>query len=202
MATFTNLIARCFLLLDTFSHLKINFHHNLNPFFLPMGMICTLRRVSQADLDAYLSDSSLLESRISSDYDEEPGDDLLFIDKAWDGILFLLTGEGIGGGSHPLYKLIFTTQFIDEEQDLGYGPAHYSTPEQVAKLSAQLAPITIEDLKPRYAPTQMIHIDIYPDIWESYSDEGFEYLCSYFIELQAFYAEAAKNREAIITILS
>lgn len=167
-----------------------------------MSMICILRRVSQADLDAYLSDSSLLESSLYSDYDEEPADNMIDIDKTWDAILFLLTGQGMGGGSHPLYKLIFTSQFIDEEQDLGYGPAHYSTPEQVAKLSAQLAPITVEDLKQRYNPKQMDEANVYPGEWERDGNEAFEYISTYFLELQAYYAEAAKNGEASITILS
>jgi hypothetical protein len=51
-------------------------------------MIGNLLRVKKEELDAYLEDSSLLESSI---YDEETDDEnpnLTDIDKAWEGIVF------------------------------------------------------------------------------------------------------------------
>jgi len=41
-------------------------------------------------------------------------------------------------------RVWFSGQNIDENMDLGYGPAEYLTPEQVKELNAQLSNITVE----------------------------------------------------------
>lgn len=167
-----------------------------------MSMIGNLLRVTKTELEEYLKDSSLLESSI---YDEETDDEnpnLVDIDKAWDGIIFLLTGQGIANANHPLLRVLFSGQIIDEEQDLGYGPAHYLTPEQVAELNSEISKITIADLKQKYDPKKMAELEVYPTIWEQEGDEAFDYLCEYFVNLQQVYSDATKNGEAIITFLN
>ncbi|GAB2815884.1 YfbM family protein [Ferruginibacter profundus] len=167
-----------------------------------MSMIGNLLRVTATDLEAYLQDSSLLEHSI---YDEETDDEnpnLTDIDKSWDGILFLLTGQNVANTEHPLAKVLFSGQIIDEEQDLGYGPAHYLTPGQVAELNEQILKITTADLKQKYDPVKMEALEVYPSIWAEEGDEAFEYLSEYFKNVQEVYAEAAKNGEAIITFIN
>jgi hypothetical protein len=164
-----------------------------------MSMIANLLRVTKADLDAYLNDSSLLEESVYNDEVENPN--LVDLDKSWDGILFLLTGQNVANTEHPLAKVLFSGQLIDEEQDLGYGPAHYLTPEQVVELNAQIANISIADLKQKYDPKKMNEIEVYPSIWDE-GDEAFDYLAQYFKDLQQVYADAAKNGEAVITFVN
>jgi hypothetical protein len=164
-----------------------------------MSMIANLLRVTKADLDAYLNDSSLLEESVYNDEVENPN--LVDMDKSWDGILFLLTGQNFANTEHPLAKVLFSGQLIDEEQDLGYGPAHYLTPEQVVELNAQIANISIVDLKQKYDPKKMNEIEVYPSIWDE-GDEAFDYLAQYFKDLQQVYADAAKNGEAVITFVN
>ena len=87
-----------------------------------MSMIGNFLRVTKTQLEDYLKDSTLLETRI---YDEESDDEdpnLVDIDKSWEGILFLLTGQNLETIDHPLAKVLFSGQIIDEDQDLGYGP--------------------------------------------------------------------------------
>ena len=166
-----------------------------------MSMIGNLLRVTKAELEEYLKDSSLLESSI---YDEETDErpNLVDIDKSWDGILFLLTGQNVANTDHPLAKILFSGQLIDEDQDMGYGPAHYLTPEQVADLNNQISKITITDLKQKYNPKRMEELEVYPSIWEKEGDQAFDYLGEYFKNLQQVYSDAAKNGEAIITFLN
>jgi hypothetical protein len=167
-----------------------------------MSMIGNLLRVTKTELDEFLKDSSLLEKTI---YDEETDDEnpnLVDIDKSWDGILFLLTGQNVANLDHPLAKVLFSGQLVDEEQDFGYGPAHYLTPEQVKVLNNQISIITDADLKQKYDPKKMEELEVYPTIWEEEGDEAFDYLSEYFKELQQVYSSAAKNGEAIITFLN
>ena len=167
-----------------------------------MGMIGNLLRVSNAKLETYINDSSNLEDDI---YNENESLDvtIIDIDKAWDGIVFLLTGESsLNFPKHPLYKILFSGQIIDNDQDLGYGPAHYLTPEQVLEFNNKISEITTDDLRQKYDPQKMQKLEVYPEIWDRDGDEAFDYLNVYFKDVQQLYSDAAKNKEAIITYIS
>lgn len=164
-----------------------------------MGMIGHLIRLSHEELDTYLENSSLLEDRIyNSDSQDE---DSLDVDKAWEGIIFLLTGQNLANATSELAQIFFSGDLIDEEQDLGMGPAHYLTAEQVSNLNKQIATLTEADLQQKYDPDKMKQLQIYPDIWDE-GDDAFDYIYGSFVALQAFYSEAAQNGQAIITFIS
>jgi hypothetical protein len=164
-----------------------------------MSMIGNLLRVTKSELDEYLEDCSLLEERIYQDDAEEPN--LVDIDKAWEGIIFLLTGSNLAEAEDPLVAILFSGQLLDEEQDLGYGPAHYLTPEQVVELNDELAKFRVEDLKEKFNTEKMMELGVYPEIWDE-GDQAFDYLSEHFLILQQFYSTAAANNEAVITYLS
>ena len=84
---------------------------------------------------------------------------------------------------------------------VGYGPAHYLTPEQVAGIHRKIASLTEADLKAHYDPEAMSEEEeLYPSL--DWDDEDFEYLYSHFQALQSFFATAASRGEAIVTFLS
>lgn len=166
-----------------------------------MGMIAFLLRVPQHELDGYLADSSTLEDFIQSEENDFQDPIWCDLDKAWDAMLFVLTGNGIAGSYHPLTKVLFSGQLVDEEQDLGYGPAHYLTPAQVVALNGELAKITVDEIAKRYSPDEMNAQDIYPGYWDQ-SEVAIEFVTDSFLALQQFYAEAAKNGPAIISFIS
>jgi hypothetical protein len=107
----------------------------------------------------------------------------------------------MANADHPLVQVLFSGQIIDEEQDLGYGPAHYLIPEQVADLNSQISTITVADLKLKYDPKRMTELEVYPTIWDE-GDDAFDYLNEYFGTVKQVYADAAKNGEAIITFIN
>jgi Domain of unknown function (DUF1877) len=164
-----------------------------------MSMIGNLLRVTRSELEDYLSDSSLLEDKIYDD--ETENENLVDIDKSWEGIIFLLTGQSIATAEHNLVRVLFSGQVIDEEQDLGYGPAHYLTPEQVAQLNSEISAITTADLRQKFNPEKMNELEIYPSIWDE-GDGAFEYIADGFLTVQNVFADATKNGEAIITFLN
>ncbi len=163
-------------------------------------MIANLLRVSNDELEAYKKNSSALEDRI---YSEEVTEDknLTDIEKAWGGILFLLTGQGIDNLNHPLAGVLFSGQLIDEDQDMGYGPANYLSPAQVSEFNVQLSKITEEELRRNFDADKMTELEIYPTIWDE-GDQAFDYLNEYFKVLQQVFADAAKNSQAIITFIN
>lgn len=167
-----------------------------------MGMIANLLRVNENELEKYLKDSSLLENDIYNEDSANKSLQLADIDKSWDGIIFLLTGKGFQDNDDSLMRVLFSGQLIDEEQDMGVGPAHYLTPNEVKEIHSQISTVRVEDLKEKYNPIKMDELEVYPNIWKRDADYGFEYLSRYFLDLQRIYAEASQNNEAIITFLN
>ena len=165
-----------------------------------MGMVANLLRVTRKELEEYLKDSSLLENRIYDDEREDDDPNLTDVDKSWDGIIFLLTGQNFENSDHPLTKVFFSGQIIDEEQDLGYGPGQYLTPEQVKELNDTISKISVTELSKKYDPKKMTLLEVYPTPWED--NDMVNYLTDYFKTIQDVYAEATKNDEAIITFIN
>jgi len=164
-----------------------------------MGMLAYLVRVDKETLDSYLADSQLLESMIENN--QGLGPNWLDLDKSWDGLLFLLNGEGMANIDHPLTSVLFSDQVIDPDQDLGYGPANYLLPEQVKDLSDQLSLIIPSELKQRYDPQRMNECQVYPTGWDT-DHQLSDFLVESFKELQKFYAQSAVEGLAIISFLS
>lgn len=163
-----------------------------------MGMYCTFRRVSMEKIEAYLNNSQLLEDDFySNELAEVPK---LDIDKAWDGIHFLLTGNPISKHEHPLSAVITGIHDIDENQDFGYGPARYIDSQAVKSLNEKIKFIDLEMLLLSFNPHKMAELNVYPEIWEDV--HAFEYLREYFVKLQSFYQHAAWANEGIVIIIN
>ena len=165
-----------------------------------MGMIMYLLRISKQELESYIDKPELfLENRVDDAYSMD-------IDKAWGGILYLLTGKAFASGSpedevDSLNRIFFSAQLFDEDMDVGYGPAHYLTPEQVAGINHKIASLTEADLKSHYDPEAMNKEEkLYPSL--DWNEKIFDYLYFHFQALQSFFATAASRREAIVTYLS
>ena len=162
-----------------------------------MGMICTLIRVSANELEAYQKNSALLAERINKETDDPCFYD---IDKSWDGIIYLLTGSNSSDTTQYLSKIIFSGQLIDKEQNLGTGPAHYLTPQQVKDIYNQIKAIVPASLKKKFDAAAMKELGVYPNVWDH--EDAADYLIEYFETIQEVYALAVDRNEAIITFIS
>ena len=112
----------------------------------------------------------------------------LGIDKAWHGVHFLLTGSSTDT-TPPLGAAILGGQELGE--DLGYGPARYLSPAEVAAVADALAPLTADDLAQRYDPSAMERQKIYPGHWHEPDSE--DWLLETFDEVKAYYAQARER---------
>ena len=165
-----------------------------------MGMIMYLLRISKQELESYIDKPELfLENRVDDAYSMD-------IDKAWGGILYLLTGKAFASGSpedevDSLNRIFFSAQLFDEDMDVGYGPAHYLTPEQVAGIHRKIASLTEAELKARYNPEAMNkEKKLYPSL--DWNEKIFDYLYFHFQALQSFFATVASRGESIVTFLN
>lgn len=166
-----------------------------------MGMIGNLLRVTPKELEEILNDSTVLEEKVYSDDTKES--DLLDIDKTWEAIFYLLTGYPVAeieNAKPPLSWTLFSGQLVDVDQDMGYGPAHYLTAEQVKQVSKELESISSESLRQKYDGKKMNEAGIYPQIWDE--PESIEYLLDNFELLQEFYKDAGNSNMAVITFIN
>jgi Domain of unknown function (DUF1877) len=160
-------------------------------------MVGAYARVTQDELDRALGDpdwaSGYLGDLEESDYPgEEPeGSRRTFdVDKAWNGIGFLLNAAGGGPvdvvtGGAPL-----------SADDLGYGPARFLTPAQVGEGARHLGAMRWEQLAGHFDPARMSAEDIYPEIWGD--GHALDYLRSNYEGLVRFFSAAAAAGDAVI----
>lgn len=167
-----------------------------------MGIIATVIRVSQEELNNFLNNSKTLENKIHTDGSYE-AEWFLNLEKSWGGINYILTGEIMGGlenEPNELQRALFSFQIIDEEQDLGYGPAQYLNPKQVKETYAELRKITAEALKGKINGSEMNAIGIYPETWTE--PDAHEFLIDKFRAFKAFYKRASEKDQGIVTYLN
>lgn len=167
-----------------------------------MGMIGNYLRVSKVELAEYLENSTKLEDRVYSDTNHNDIK-LIDVDKSWEGLFFLFTGKSLATSSQataPLSWTLMAPQEIDNEQDMGYGPATYTTSEQTKEISVALNNLTLEELKARYNGQLMNDLGIYPEGWDNV--ESLDYLIENFISLKDFYHKASTEDEAVIIFLN
>lgn len=153
-----------------------------------MGMYGRLQQITKSEVVAAMTDPSAVSPLL--DNHELPGLDL---DKAWQGIHFLLNGDPYSGDT-PLADVVMGGEPVGS--DMGYGPARVLTPTEVAEANAALQPVSGSELAERYNPAEFSAEEIYP-FWEP-QDEDLEYILSYFEPLKAYYAGAAANGRGML----
>src|SRR2546425_4040968 len=165
-----------------------------------LGMYMTFKQISPSELERLQKNPSLVK------YDPSGLD----VDKTWQVMHFLLTGDA-WGGAPPLAKTIMGGTDIGE--DLGYGPARYLMPEEVREVASALSGVSIDDLRKRFDPAALEKAEVYPGFSGAVEHVGvdpaaepemkdfLEFLLKKFEGLVSFYAEAASKGNAMLLFL-
>jgi len=127
---------------------------------------------------------------------DELGQDFLDLDKSWQAIHFLLTGD-VEGGDAPLAWAVLAPTTIGE--DLGYGPARLLSPDEVTEVSKALAPITADKMKRRFNKETLNERNVYPNAWRA---DDADYIAENFTQLKKLYESAARRRMSIVQWIS
>jgi hypothetical protein len=127
--------------------------------------------------------------------------DGLYLDKAWHGIHYLLTGTAWEGEA-PLNLLASRGEPIGDNVD--YGVLHAVRAQQVAQASQALAALSDQAIRARFDPAAMMRADIYPGIWDRppSQDDTLGYLMHYLAELRAYLARTAAAGMGVIVTVS
>lgn len=126
----------------------------------------------------------------------------LWLDKAWHGIHFLLTGSA-WEGDEPLNFLVASGEPI-EGTESEYGEDRLFTSQQVKQIDAVLQGITKEQFQSRFDPNKMMAENIYPTIWDrpKEEDDTLGYIMEYFVKLKQFIHNIAEKNMGMIVGLS
>jgi hypothetical protein len=118
------------------------------------------------------------------------------LDKAWHGVHYLLCGRGDADSSIAGQAVMGGTEVGD---DLGYGPARYFEPFEVAAIARELSRPTLEaEMAARLDPDQMTRLNIYPGQWHA-SDR--DWVFDAFGQLRQFYVDASAASLAVVTCI-
>ena len=127
-------------------------------------------------------------------------DVLLDVDKAWNGIHFLLTGDA-NGGELPLGFILGGEPLGDI--DVGYGPARAFDADQVHAIAAVLTPLTRDVLANRFDAEQLRANYVYPGYREGWNlPDDCDYLLDHYENLRAFVLETSEAGAGMIVYLN
>ncbi|GBF74283.1 hypothetical protein PA598K_02619 [Paenibacillus sp. 598K] len=155
-----------------------------------MGMIGIYVAISEEEA-RQLADGQLL----PDDMELYERDDQLDIDKSWQAISFVLTGE-LAGGSPPLsYAVPTIGELLLDYGDYG---AFYLLPAQLAEAAQALSEISEEEFHNLYVQHSPIEHQIYPVTEGEDPKELLDYLEHHFTALVAYYRRAAERGQGML----
>lgn len=127
--------------------------------------------------------------------DDPPGRARLYsTQQAWHLLAFLLDRA-----SFPV-NVVHGEHVLDSEQDWGYGPASYLTPDRVRYASNALAALPFSELAQGVTAADLTAAELYPGGWDE--RDVVEWGGGYYERLAAFFGAAADSGDAILVWIS
>lgn len=163
-----------------------------------MGMIGCFFQLQPDAVDALRQNGSW-----DAVYAEENRKDLLDVDKSWHVIHYVLNGTvWETDPDEPLSQLILGGEPLNEEEDMGYGPARLLTADTVRQISEALAAWDEAAFRARFDVEEMLREQVYPLIEGEDGETLFEYVWPYFEMLKNFIHSAAERGRCVLAFIS
>lgn len=160
------------------------------------GMVWVAVAVDVSTAAKLRTNAELVESLLD---EEGPKGRSIYLDKAWHGIHFLLTGSNSPNKSLESL-VIFGGEPVGTDQ--GYGPAQLLSPAEVQNIAKLLENYPPEVLASRYNPKAMETAQIYPSIiWIREGQEALKYVLQFYSQLVSFYKAAAERGDAVLLVV-
>ncbi|QQB74264.1 YfbM family protein [Fusobacterium canifelinum] len=163
-----------------------------------MGMCAVYQEIKQEDFKKLLENDDFFETL--EELEEKDGTELCDIDKMWNAIFFLLTGEPYSSEDSLFNELIFGSENFDDESE---EVARYIPTERVIKISKKLNEIDFQDYLKDFNMNKFKENEIYPDIWDytEEKEEIMEELSEHFKNLKEFYNKVAENKNIVVVTI-
>jgi hypothetical protein len=131
----------------------------------------------------------------------ENAQDSIYLEKAWHGIHYLLTGRTNGPWEDSVIAGGYSLPYAEALEEMFTDLPFVFPPALVQHWSEILLNLTVAELKARYNPVEMEQLGIYPQVWVSEGDKGFEYLMLYLGDLIDLFEFAANENLAVIGLI-
>jgi hypothetical protein len=128
-----------------------------------MSLIGHVYLLPEARVEALLAEPSQVLSVIDASYND-PAQGFVDLDKAWNALHYLLTGNA-RDGEGPLAFLLKGGSEVGQEDLGGCGPARAFRPSEVAAIADALAGVSQRTLLPRFDLKKFQRLDLYPGRW-------------------------------------
>jgi hypothetical protein len=159
------------------------------------GLVWTGVAVDPAVVPRLKMDERFLEQTLEN----APDDRSVYLDKAWHGIHFLLSGSAEATKTLAS-KVIFGGESFGPDQ--AYGRAQLLTSAEVKAIAKLLTKLTPELISARYNPQALEKAEIYPSIiWVREGPEALKYVLQFYKPLVEFYQRAAERGNAVIFVV-
>jgi hypothetical protein len=124
------------------------------------------------------------------------------LDKAWHGIHYLLTGTA-WEGAPPLNALVSGGREL-ADVDVGYGAPRTLTGAETRAFATELEKLSDAELRARFVPSEMMRLEIYPEIWDRdpADDDTCGYLLEYVAQLRPYLAAAVTHDVGLLITLT
>jgi hypothetical protein len=173
-----------------------------------MGIVFNYASVDPALVRRARRDRTLALWLTVGDHDPQTGEEkcgprheTLNVDKAWDGLMYLLSAErratdDLYEPSDLLARAVDGGELLHDELGWDDGEPRFLSAADVGKIARALGAVNDEALRANFDPERMEAADVYPGGW---SAEGrLEYLLHAFEALRAFFARAAERKSAVV----
>lgn len=163
-----------------------------------MGMIANYQQITDRELEELKSNEDLFED--IEELQENENLDLCDLDKIWDALHFLLTGNSTDNPleNDPISEAIVGQFNISGEEIEEFISG--TRADRVKEIAAALQKVNLETYLEKFNMSDFAKNDIYPDIWENEkeADELKDELRDSFENLRAFYMRMAEKECAVL----
>ena len=139
----------------------------------------------------------------SADFMFEPENEhnLCCIDKAWHAIHYTLTGEVWGLSQDDILSQLVLGGVPVNDADMGYGPMRLFDKTIVSQIAGALEEWDEAVFREKFNIKDMAANEVYPIMDEENEEQFFEYVWANMDALKAFFKDAARKNQNILTFL-
>jgi hypothetical protein len=185
-----------------------------------MGMTCYFVAVSEQDMSDIAAHPTLLltltlEGELSaeemdllgmteedSEWEPKVKPKILYVDKAWDGMNFLLSKGGEDAGFPYTFINAGGSELEGTEDEWGYGPPRSFDSAEVQEIARMMMDIDVDALFEQADPEELENADVYCFSMDEPKEESIGYFTHYLAELKTFIREAATENRVLIVYLA
>ena len=134
-------------------------------------------------------------------FEPENKDNQCCIDKAWHAIHYTLTGEVWEVSQDDILSQLVLGGVPVNDEDMGYGPMRLLDKDVVSQIAGALGEWDEVTFRGKFNLKDMAENEIYPIMDKDNEEQFFQYVWASMDALRAFFKDAARKNQNILTLI-